>query len=246
MTARGPACAATVEHTATTAKARQRRTITNLPVPAPAQPLRNAIQRSAQSIRNRTITRYSIRGEAALHCGIASGQLTQDVLQDAPVLEVIKLVEGIDAADQRDALEAAVGGDDLGDHALAWLDLAMQPANGDLLVALEPERLPGCPFLEAQRQHAHADQVRAMDALERLRHDRAHAKQVRPFRRPIARRSAAVFLAGEDNERHLVGLVAHGGVENRHAVTRRKVDRKAALYARQHLVLEADVGESAA
>jgi len=109
--------------------------------------------------------------------------------------------------------EAAVGGDDLGDHALSRLDLAMQPANGDLLVALEPERLPGRSFLEAQRQHAHADQVRAMDALERLRDDGTYTEQVRPFRRPIARRPAAIFLAGKNDERHLVGLVAHGGIE---------------------------------
>jgi len=97
---------ATVEHAATTAKARQRCTITNLPSCTPAQlPLRNAIQQPVQFIRNRTITRHSIHGEAALRIVRSGGhQLPKDVLQDAAVLEVIELVERIDAADQRTTL----------------------------------------------------------------------------------------------------------------------------------------------
>ena len=43
------------------------------------------------------------------------------------------IVEAI--ADERHAREAAVPGDDLGNHALPRLHLAMQAANGDLFVA---------------------------------------------------------------------------------------------------------------
>src|SRR6516162_7698427 len=150
---------------------------------------------------------------------LARHQMPQHVVQYAAVLEIVEFVERIDAANERDTLEAAIGGDDLGDHALARLDLAMQPADRHLFVAPETERLPGCAFLEAQRQHAHADQVRAMDAFERLGDDRAHTEQVGSLGRPVARGSATVFLAGENHERNPVVLVAHGGVVDRHALT---------------------------
>src|SRR5262249_10160328 len=151
-------------------------------------------------------------------------ELAQHVVQNAAVPEIFELVDGIDAAYQRDPLEAAVGGDDLGDHALARLDLAVQPADRDLLVAPQPQGLPRWALLEAERKHAHPDQIGAMDALERLADDRAHAEQVRTFRRPVARGAAAVLLAGEDDERHVVLLVAHGRIEDRHALAGRIVD----------------------
>src|SRR5262245_15194791 len=112
------------------------------------------------------ITRHSIRGEPIAALG--RNQMPQHVVQNAAVLEIIEFVERIDAANERDTLEASIGGDDLGDHALARLDLAVQPADRHLFVAPETERLPGCAFLEAQRQYAHADQVRATEAVERL------------------------------------------------------------------------------
>jgi hypothetical protein len=55
----------------------------------------------------------------------SGGEVAQHVLQDAAVLEVFQLVESIDAANQRHALERAVAGDDLGDHALVRLEVAM-------------------------------------------------------------------------------------------------------------------------
>src|SRR5713101_6600103 len=190
---------------------------------SPSRGYRPGPFRPARFIVSRAITRHSIRGEPASRRALGSRppgtssrrhQLPQHVLQDAAVLEVVELVQRIDAANHWNALEAAVGGDDLGDHALARLDLAVQPADGHLLVATQPERLPGRALLEAQRQHAHADEVRAMDAFERLGDDGPHAEQAGSLRRPVARGSAAVFLAGEDDERNLVVLVAHGGVED--------------------------------
>ena len=85
-----------------------------------------------------------------------------------------------------------------------------------------------------------------MDALERLRDHGADAEQPRTLRRPVARGSRAVFLAGEHHERHAVPLVAHGGVVDRHLLARRIMDGDAALDALHHLVLDADVGEGAA
>ena len=57
-----------------------------------------------------------------------------------------------------------------------------------------------------------------MDALEALRDHGAHAEQLRAFGRPVARRARAVFPAREHDERNLLGLIAHRGVIDRHAL----------------------------
>ncbi len=102
--------------------------------------------------------------------------MAQDVLQNAAVFEVIELIQRIDAAEQRHPLERAVAHDDLGDQALTRFELAVQSADGDLLVTFHAQRLPGRSFLEYQRHDAHADQVGTVDALERLRDHRADAQ----------------------------------------------------------------------
>jgi len=95
-----------------------------------------------------------------------SGQPSQHVLQDAAVTEIIELVRGIDPADKRHPFESAVGGNDFRLQALMRLEIAMQATNGDLLVAFQSERLPRRALLEYQRNHAHADQIRAMNAFK--------------------------------------------------------------------------------
>src|SRR5207245_8358097 len=83
--------------------------------------------------------------QGCANCGIGTlvrYQLAQHVMQNAAVLEVIELVEGVDPAGERNALEATIGGDNLGDHTLARLDLPVQPADRYLLIAPETERLP--------------------------------------------------------------------------------------------------------
>jgi hypothetical protein len=54
---------------------------------------------------------------------------------------------------------------------------------------------------ELQRQHAHADQIGAVDALEAARDHGAHAEQPRSLGRPVARRAGAVLFAGDDDRR---------------------------------------------
>ena len=147
--------------------------------------------------------------------------MAKDILQYAAISEVIELVDGIDAADQRNALQAAVGRDDLGDKPLMRLEIGVQSAERHLLVALQAERLPGRALLEYQRHHAHADQIGAMDAFKRLRDHRAHAEQDRALGGPVARGAGAVFLAGEYDQRHVLALVAHRRVVDRHALARR-------------------------
>jgi hypothetical protein len=55
--------------------------------------------------------------------------------------------------------------------------------------------------LDLQRQDAHADEVRAVDALERVGDDRPDAEEVRALGRPVARRARAVLLAAQHDER---------------------------------------------
>src|SRR6266542_4386193 len=97
----------------------------------------HAAARDGATIEKRAFTCHSIRGEGSgttedkrqrtdsaappsvVLCrpsSVLRRQLAQDVMQDAAVLEVIQLVERIDAADQRHALQAAVGRDDFGDQ----------------------------------------------------------------------------------------------------------------------------------
>ena len=59
-------------------------------------------------------------------------------------------------------------------------------------------------------------EVGAVDALEALRDHGAHAEQPRALGGPVARGAGAIFLAGEDDERHAFVLIAHGRVVDRH------------------------------
>ncbi len=70
------------------------------------------------------------------------------------------------------------------------------------LASTQGQRSGGFAGFELQRQHAHVDQVAAMDALEALGDDRLHAEEHRPLRGPVARRPRAVFLAGKNDQRN--------------------------------------------
>jgi hypothetical protein len=54
------------------------------------------------------------------------------------------------------------------------------------LVPSSPRRRGVLAGQVLQRQHAHADEVGAVDALEALGEDRAHAQQERALGRPVA------------------------------------------------------------
>src|SRR3569832_2780444 len=85
-----------------------------------------------------------------------------------------------------------------------------------------------------------------MDALETLGDLRAHAEQARSLRGPGSGRARAVFLARDDDERHVFFRIFHGSVVDAHAFAVWQVLRHAAFAARQNLVANADDGEGAA
>src|ERR1700730_8511935 len=114
-----------------------------------------------------------------------------------------------------------------------------------MLAADEAKRLPRRPFVKNKRDDAHADEVRAMNAFERLANHRANPQQGRSLGGPVTRGAGAVFLAGEYDKRNVLALISHRGVVNRQLIARRIMDRDAALDAWNHLIFDADVSESA-
>src|SRR5579863_9227244 len=120
-------------------------------------------------------------------------ELAQHERQDAAVAEIFALLGRVDTHAHFEADRAAAGrrGDDDG---AAGVD-AVEAGDLVALAASQAERLAVATVDELQRQHAHADQVGAMDTLEALGDHGAHAQQQGTLRRPVARRAGAVLLA---------------------------------------------------
>src|SRR5690348_17316740 len=99
----------------------------------------------------------------------------QHVLQDAAVPEIFELVERIDTAQQRHLVGLAVGAVNPAKELGARLQALGDAENVEALGAVELQGLTILAFLELQGEHRHADEIRAMDALETLDDHRAHA-----------------------------------------------------------------------
>src|SRR6266700_6014925 len=234
---------------------------------------------SASGARSRTSTRRAdSRAESAAHraalpppttitsqsaIGVAlrgdanrgprfSQYFAQHEWQDAAVLVVVDLDRRVDAQQQRDFLHAAVLPPDHQRRVLLRPDLALDAADVDGFVAFDAERSDRVAALELEGQHAHADEVRAVDALEALHDHCAHAEKQRAFRGPVARAAGAVFLAAEHHGGNALGGVLHRRLVDRHLLARGLMEREAALDARtvglrrNHQVLDAHVAEGAA
>src|SRR5690606_4804947 len=119
----------------------------------------------------------------------------------------------VDARLELHLLAAAVGALDDGDELLARPEIVAEPGQGDDLAAVEPEALRALPFEELEGHDAHADEVRAVDALEAAGDHGLHAEEIRALGGPVARAAHAVVDPGEDDERHAAALVLHAGVE---------------------------------
>ena len=97
-----------------------------------------------------------------------------------------------------------------------------------------------------QRQNAHADQVAAVNSFVTLGDDRFYALHKRAFRRPVAGRAGAVFLAGKNAQRYAGFFIFHRGIEKRHPFAGRMINRHIAFNAGHQQVTNANIGESAA
>src|SRR6185436_14824347 len=126
---------------------------------------------------------------------------------------------------------------------LLWPNVA-HAEDLDRLVAGDAERLRRVAARELQRQHAHADEVGAVDALEAARDHNLYSEEHGALRGPVARGAGAVLFAAEDDRRRAVGDVAHGRVIDRKLFL--LVQSHSAFGPRKQQVLDAHVGEGAA
>ena len=84
---------------------------------------------------------------------------------------------------------------------LCGSNFSAMPVISNVSLPVRPSDSAFSPAVELQRQDAHTDEVAAVDALEALGDRRTDALQERSLRRPIARRTAPVLLAGDDDQR---------------------------------------------
>src|SRR5207237_9017020 len=103
--------------------------------------------------------------------------LPQDAMKDSAVAVVFDLDGGIDAAGggERDSLPVLTGGGD-GDF-LAGLE-GIGELNVEGFSAGEAKSLASLAFLINQREHTHADQIRAVNSLKTLGHCGLDAKKL--------------------------------------------------------------------
>src|SRR5512139_1430154 len=125
--------------------------------------------------------------------GSRRGHLPQHVLEDTTVLEVLHLLRRIEAGDDVERLPRA----GLHRQALAGAQPVRDAADGEHLLAREAEALPPLPWEELERKHAHADEVRAVDALVALGDDGLDPQEVGPLGGPVTGRAGPVLLAGD-------------------------------------------------
>src|SRR5690606_26562161 len=64
---------------------------------------------------------------------------------------------------------------------------------------------------EGQREHTHANQVAAVDALKRLRDYGGNTKQSGALGGPVTTAAHAVILATDDDQLGAIGLIGHRG-----------------------------------
>src|SRR5699024_10708516 len=179
-----------------------------------------------------------------------TGKLAKHVLQDAAVAVVVGLTGCVDADHtvEVDAGAVVLRRRDLDSGRGRALVELRDTFDGEGLGAVETERLSRLAGGELQRQDAHADEVRAVDALEALRDDGDDTEQRRAPAGPGTRGSRAVLLATEDDQRDAGGPVVHRGVVDRRlrTVLLREVAGEATLDSVEELVLQADVRERSA
>src|SRR5690242_3985483 len=206
-------------------------------------PAADISSRASSSAKTQPAARRRLTTAGASMCGIgwSLAERPEHVLHDAAVPVVLGLARGVDP--HHGAKLLAVGGDrNLARYvALVYL---FDAADVEGLLAGEAQRGRRLPRPVLERQHAHADQVGPVDALEGLDEHGAHAEQQGALSGPVAGRARAVFLAAEHDQRGAVGDVLTGGVVDRHLLAVPGGD--AALGARRELVAQPDVGERAA
>ena len=100
----------------------------------------------------------------------AGHYLAKHVRQNPAMLIVIDLDRGVDAAAHRHVIHRTVAARDAQGQVLLRAQRRGETEHVVLFMTIEFQGLGGDPLLELERQHAHADEVRAVDPLEALGH----------------------------------------------------------------------------
>src|SRR5262249_40067246 len=135
-------------------------------------------------------------------------QAPEHELEDPAVAEVLALARRVEPKARAELLAVGAHG-----HLVGFP--ALEAEDPELLAAGQPQRLRGLARHELERRDPHHQEVRAVDPFVRVRYRGAHAQQVRPLRRPVARRAGAVLLAGDDDGRYSLAAVALGHLVDR-------------------------------
>src|SRR5688572_32296063 len=162
-------------------------------------------------------------------------------MQEAAVAVVIHLPGRVQSAQELERALPALQRSDLALEHRAWNEIALEAADVQHFRTVQAKRATRHACGELERQHAHADEVRAMNALEGLGQDRANAEEARALRGPVARRSSPVLGACDDHQRYPGLPVLLRGVEDAHRLAARFVARGAALDRGGHLVAHTNV-----
>ena len=129
--------------------------------------------------------------------------------------------------------DRAVGSGDLGLQHLARLQPVARPR---MVTVSSPLRPSVCQDVPSSKTSGSTPMPTRLERWMRSKLsaiDGAHAEQPRALGRPVARGAGAVFLAGEDDQRHALGLVAHRRVVDRHDLAVGLVHGDAAFDARR-------------
>ena len=174
---------------------RWRRWPPTTPRPAAAKPVTTATEAGQPvTTRHRGIDPPEPRGsDGPRGAGSGRQQLAQHEGQDAAVLVVVHLDRRVDAQQHGHVLLGTVLAGDRQRHVLHRLDAVFQAGDVVGFLAGDAQRLHAVVALELQRQHAHADQVAAVDALEAAGDHGLHAQQLGALGGPVARRAGAVL-----------------------------------------------------
>ena len=159
---------------------------------------------------------------------------------------VLALDRRVDAGHERSLVDLAVGATDDEGHRGLRLDRAGEAFEVEGLGAVE---LVGSGVLavgELEGQHAHADEVGAVDALEGLRDHGLDAEEGGALRGPVAGRAHAVVDAAEDDHALAALRVGLAGVVDGLDLAVGLDLGEAAFLAVGHAVLDLRVGEGAA
>jgi hypothetical protein len=109
--------------------------------------------------------------------------VSEDVFHDAAVAVVVPFAWGVQPDPHGEADRVGVHGERVRGDAVVELRKA---GDGEGLGAGEAQARRGLPVQELQREHAHSDQVRAVDPFERFGQNCPDAQQGGAFRGPVA------------------------------------------------------------